>query len=96
MRALFFAWRHLGYLVLFCFCQERIKDFQEKRTAAAGSRRAKTAQKRSAQHATKRDNKRKGMKAKKKGREAAIAATAAKAKANAEGCLLYTSPSPRD
>ena len=67
------------------FCQERIKKFQEKRTAAEGSRRAKTAQKRSAQLATKRENKRKGIKAKKKGREGAIAAAAAKAKANGEG-----------
>ncbi|CAN0240775.1 unnamed protein product, partial [Hapterophycus canaliculatus] len=58
--------------------EERIKKFQEKRTAAEGSRRAKTAAKRSAQNATKRENKRKGAKAKKKGREGAIAAAAAK------------------
>lgn len=62
----------------FFFLQERIKDFQEKRTAAEGSRRAKTAAKRSAKTAIKRENKRKGIKAKKKGREGALAAVAAK------------------
>lgn len=74
-------------------CQERIKNFQEKRTAAEGSRRAKTAAKRSAQNATKRENKRKGIKAKKKGREGAIAAAAAAkggaANGSAEGACVY-------
>ena len=75
------------FFVLLCFRQERIKNFQEKRTAAEGSRRAKTAAKRSAQTAIKRENKRKGIKARKKGREGAIAAVAAKGEANgsAEG-----------
>lgn len=78
---------HVCLIVVILFCQERIKNFQEKRTAAEGSRRAKTAAKRSAQTAIKRENKRKGVKARKKGRESAIAAVAAKAGANgsAEG-----------
>lgn len=76
-----------SYIDVFFFFspQERIKNFQEKRTAAEGSRRAKTAAKRSAQTALKRENKRKGVKARKKGREGAIAAVAAKAGGGANG-----------
>lgn len=46
--------------------KKRIKELQQKRTAAEGSRRAKTAEKRHAQVASKRERKRKGLKSKKK------------------------------
>lgn len=46
--------------------QQRIKELQQKRTAAEGSRRAKTAEKRNAEATSKREKKRKGVKGKKK------------------------------
>lgn len=64
---------YFGCLV---FHQARIKEFQQKRTAAEGSRRAKTADKRSAQVSSKREKKKKGVKGKKKGDKAATAAEA--------------------
>lgn len=67
----------------------RIKEFQEKRTAAEGSRRAKTAAKRSAQLATKRENKRTGHKAKKKAKKSAIAAKAADGAAGGACVCVY-------
>lgn len=46
--------------------QERISEMKKQRTAAEGSRRAKTVDKRSAQLMAKRENKRNGAKANKK------------------------------
>lgn len=51
--------------------QERISEMKKQRTAAEGGRRAKSADKRSAQLMAKRENKRKGAKANKKDKKAA-------------------------